>query len=612
MNQETALQILKSGKNVFLTGSAGAGKTYVLNQYIEYLRDRAVPLSITASTGIAATHVGGQTIHSWSGLGIRDSLTKSDLEKIGKNRKVRQRLQQVRVLIVDEISMLSGSTLSCIDEILRYFKMSFEPFGGIQVIFSGDFFQLPPVSKERVSSSEKFAFMAPVWVKAKLQVCYLTESFRHVENKLLGFLNEIRSGDISESSIEMLQEKLEDAHNASENSSLKLFTHNADVDVINEAELAKLDAPPRYYFAKTKGSSHLVETLKKSILAPDELELKKYAQVIFVKNNYEAGYLNGTMGTIIEFDGDGNPVVETFDGKQITAKPVDWSIIDEQNVALASYSQIPLRLAWAITVHKSQGMTLDAAEIDLSRTFEPGQGYVALSRVKSWSGITLTGCNNKALQMDELVMRADQRFQELSEKVSAEHQSLSEEEMNTLCIQFICSCGGTVEEEEIKKLRERNSAPKNVEPQKPKISTYEQTKILIREGKNLQEIIVARELSKATIINHIEKLKGDCPDLDIFKFQPADDILKAVTAAIKKCKKNAIAEDLDREGRIKLGLIHRELNGEIDYDEIRLCRILMKECSADSGGNLDHAAALSTGHGMTSTGMRDRVRSPFL
>jgi len=441
MLQSTALDILKSGANVFLTGSAGAGKTYVINQYIEYLRAHGVPLAITASTGIAATHINGQTIHSWSGLGIKDYLTDRDLDKIARRKKVRERLEQVKVLIIDEISMLSAQNLECINQILQFFKISYEPFGGIQVIFSGDFFQLPPVSRERIPNWKKFAFMAPTWVSAELKVCYLTEQYRQDDSGLLSLLNEIRDGDVTDSSQDLLWEKLEDSQNYQDETAIRLHTHNADVDLINIDSLKALEGEVEDYYAVTTGEKKLVDSLKKSVLAADHIKLKLGAQVIFVKNNFEMGYLNGTLGTVVDFDADEWPIVETHNGDKIVAKPAEWSIVNEYNQPVATYSQIPLRLAWAITVHKSQGMTLDAAVIDLSKTFEPGQGYVALSRVKTWGGLTLLGCNDRALRMDELVMRADKRFQELSNENEKGFKALDEKLLTELHYTYIEKVG---------------------------------------------------------------------------------------------------------------------------------------------------------------------------
>jgi len=573
MLQATALKILKAGQNVFLTGSAGAGKTFLLNQYIAYLRERGITVAVTASTGIAATHIGGQTIHSWSGLGIKDVITPQDLEKIAKRKPLRERLQKVEVLVIDEISMLSKNNLAAVDAILQYFKKSQQAFGGIQVIFCGDFFQLPPVCKERRPSYERLAFMSPAWVEAELQICYLTEQFRAGDSDLINVLNEIRSGDFSDSSQDLLWEKLEQsAEHPPEESIIKLYTHNADVDSVNLAALKNLAADKEYFYATTTGDKTLVESLRKSVLAPDDLELKPGASVMFVKNNYEAGYMNGTLGTVTGFSKDGWPLVTTFDDEEIEARPAEWSVVNEFNQPVASFAQVPLRLAWAITVHKSQGMTLDAAAMDLSKTFEPGQGYVALSRVKSWSGLKLLGCNSNALVVDPLVLKADRRFQELSDECEAAFAKLDDEQLNTIFDQFVFKTGGTTDPMQMEFNRQKAEQPMVVQ-KASKVSTYDQTKILIKAGKTLTEIATARELSDGTIIVHLEKLLKADPSLDCTKLRPDESMVKAVAAAIKQLQTTAIEADYDEGQKLKLGLIHRELKGEYTYEDIRLARI---------------------------------------
>lgn len=567
MLQTTALDILKSGANVFLTGSAGAGKTYVINQYIEYLREKGVPLAVTASTGIAATHINGQTIHSWSGLGIKDVITDRDLDKIAKRKVVRQRLEQVKVLIIDEISMLSAKNLEGINQILQFFKISYEPFGGIQVIFSGDFFQLPPVSRERLPNWKKFAFMAPVWVNAELKICYLTEQYRQDESGLLSLLNEIRDGDITDSSQDLLMEKMEDSQHHEDLTAIKLYTHNADVDVVNQEHLEALVGESEDYYGTSTGTKKLVDTLKKSVLANDHIILKINTQVIFIKNNYEVGYLNGTLGTVIEFDKDDWPVIETISGDRIVARPVEWSVVNEFNQPVATYAQIPLRLAWAITVHKSQGMTLDAAIIDLSKTFEPGQGYVALSRVKTWGGLTLLGCNDRALQMDELVMRANARFQELSNENEKGFLALDKSLLTELHETFVQKHGG------VKLIPQLPITQKKLSATGLKVSTYDKTKTLISAGKRLDQIVEERALSTGTIIAHIEKLHEECPELDVDKFKPKKAIIKAVELATKVLQKTITKDDLDRAGNIKISLLHKQLKGKYDYDTVRLGRM---------------------------------------
>ncbi|HNH44892.1 MAG TPA: AAA family ATPase, partial [Agitococcus sp.] len=175
MKQATALNILKAGHNVFLTGSAGAGKTYTLNQYIHYLRARKVPVAMTASTGIAATHMNGMTIHAWSGIGIKDSLDDDELTRMFERKYLRSQIDKAEILIIDEISMLHARQLDMVNQVLKFFRNTDAAFGGLQVVVAGDFFQLPPVGKNQESNRDKFAFMSTAWQEAKFNICYLTE-----------------------------------------------------------------------------------------------------------------------------------------------------------------------------------------------------------------------------------------------------------------------------------------------------------------------------------------------------------------------------------------------------------------------------------------------------
>ena len=460
MEQSTALSILKSGKSVFLTGSAGAGKTYVLNQYIQYLKDRKVAVAVTASTGIAATHMKGTTIHSWAGIGIKESLTQRDLFYLNSRKPLKKQLEKVKVLIIDEISMLHRNQLDLVDQVLQFFKSKNKPFGGIQVVLCGDFFQLPPVGKPGERSSDKFSFMSRAFAETGFEVCYLTVQYRQNDGRLNKILNEIRSGQVSEYAVRLLQEArltvMKDDWNPT-----KLFSHNLDVDTINDKHLGELPDEMVYFKAKTTGDKKIVEVLKKSVLTKENLGLKVGAKVMFIKNNAEQGYINGTTGEVTGFSEVGLPIVKTSDGVKITVSPEKWSVEEDDGIALASYSQIPLRLAWAITVHKSQGMTLDAVEMDLSKTFEMGQGYVALSRLKELSKLRLLGFNSTSLQVDGLAMKADIRFQELSRKAEA---AFDEGEYAHEAKLFIKACGGrnlvrklTEEEmEALKKLKNEN------------------------------------------------------------------------------------------------------------------------------------------------------------
>ncbi len=571
MDQQTALSILKTGQNIYLTGSAGTGKTYLIRQYIEYLRERQVPVAITASTGIAATHIGGQTIHSWSGVGIREQITSKDLEQIGRNRQTVNRLKSVQVLIIDEISMLSGKVLTAISNILKHFRRSPDAFGGVQVLLSGDFFQLPPVSRQQLSNREKFAFMAPVWVEARLKVCYLHHQYRQGHDTLSFILSEIRSQDISDDSLERLREKLESDESNEE--ATKLYTHNADVDAMNAQKLEENPNPLQTFYAETKGQAKILEGLKQSVLAGPVIQLKEDARVMFVKNNPEKGYFNGSTGKITRFEStNGYPVVEMDEGRTITVNPEEWTVENEDEVILASYKQIPLRLAWAITVHKSQGMTLDIAEMDLSKTFEAGQGYVALSRLRKWDGLVLKGINRIALELDNLAVKADKRFQELSEESEDWLNVYDEEALNIAFLDFVDQCGGTNDEEII----EQNKSREKKYYEKPKKeTTYQKTEKLILSGKGLDEIAMERDLTLNTIVGHIEKILQSNKELDISRFKPDERTLSKVQKAIDKIKANPEEEYFDKEGNIRLGYVHGALNGKMDYDTIRLARLFI-------------------------------------
>ncbi len=568
MTQQEAFEILKLGHNTFLTGSAGTGKSYLLNQYITYLRSREVPLAITASTGIAATHIGGQTIHSWSGIGIKDTVSKGNLVLLEKNDKLAKRLRSVRVLIIDEISMLSGKILTGVSEILKHIRKSPEPFGGLQVILSGDFFQLPPVFKIPVPSKDKFAFMAPVWVEAGFKICYLTQQYRQEQSPLDNILACIRSRSQMDQCRRHLQVREVDDSSVD---AIRLFTHNVDVDALNEKELQVLLGEETTFQAKTKGSKPLVETLKSSVLAQPTLKLKEKAKVMFVRNNPERGYHNGTLGTVMDFDEEGYPLIKTTQDRWIVAKPEEWTISDDNDKILASYKQLPLRLAWAITIHKSQGMTLDRAEIDLSRTFEPGQGYVALSRLRSLEGLYLRGWNDMALQIDNLAFKADQRFQELSEDHRRELTQLEKEAIATSQLDFVERCGGTNDPETIKKnehkVREVVSAKKE--------NTYDRTKKLVEQGQTLEEIAFERDLTQGTIISHLQHIMKDHPNLDLSKFKPDDKHIERVSKVISKLESQGDEAFYDIHGKIKLGYIFKALNGSMDYEDIRLARLFL-------------------------------------
>jgi hypothetical protein len=564
MKQNQALNILKSGDNVFITGSAGTGKTYLLSQFIQYLKERRIYPTIVAPTGIAASHLKGQTIHSFFALGIRDSVVDDEyVEHLLQKKHLKSRFDKVQILIIDEVSMVSPEIFESMDKILRGFKDFTQPFGGVQVVISGDFFQLPPVSKE--PKVKRFAWQAPSWKALELKSSYLQEKFRQADNQLITILDEIRNNAVSIASHALLQSCMNREFNTSFTPT-KLYTHNIDVDRINLQELYELEGQIKEFKYSSKGSSKNVEKIFKSSLVLEVLQLKKDAVVMFIKNNPEKGYLNGTTGVVVGFEGL-SPIVRTTLGTRIYVAPEEWSLENAFGEKVASVSQLPLRLAWAITIHKSQGMTLDCAQIDLSKTFEVGQGYVALSRVKSIDGLKLMGLNEKAFAVEPLSLRIDEPIKKASIRATNEIEQYNEAQLQRIHLEYIEYLGGLTSLEAIEEEKKQLQNPKAI---KAKIPTHLQTKGLIPLFTTIHEIAKAREMTEGTIINHLAKLKEEDSNLNLNKFKPEPEICHPIEEAIEKLEKENNEEHFSDDGTLRLKPIHEALGGEVSYDTIRL------------------------------------------
>lgn len=412
MNQGLVLEIMLSGESVLLTGPAGAGKTFVLNQFITLAKSEGKHVSVTATTGLAATHLGGTTIHSWAGIGVLDYLPQGFAEHLAKGRH--EIIEKTDVLIIDEISMLHDYRLDMVDEACRLVRRKDEPFGGIQVIMSGDFFQLPPINKGE-GRAGGFVVHSRAWQELDPTICYLEEQHRQDDEQLLEILNALRAGDIRRHHAEALLARVDEA--PPEDTVLtELHTVNIDVDMLNEKKLDALPGDELLYTQTSTGAANYVENLNRSVLAPDVLRLKKGALVMAVKNASDRKYANGSIGTVVDFEpATDYPVVEFRNGKTVSMIPDTWELRDGTKKR-ASITQIPLRLAWAITVHKSQGMTLDAARIDLRKAFVEGMGYVALSRVKNLRNLYLAGINRMALSISEDAKIIDEQLRERAAK----------------------------------------------------------------------------------------------------------------------------------------------------------------------------------------------------
>ena len=563
MTQQQALDILKTGANVFLTGEPGSGKTYTVNKYVSWLRKHGVEPAITASTGIAATHISGMTIHSWSGIGVKKYLSDEDLDSIAQKEYLARRIRKASVLIIDEVSMLSVDTLAMVDAVCREIRHDQRVFGGLQVVLVGDFFQLPPIVRksygdfseqgsllEDEENESTFAFSGNVWQNLNPIVCYLIEQHRQEDESFIGILSAMRCGAVTSKHRELLETR----QLKPEDEVPVLFPHNANVDRVNNIALAKLSGDARDFAMERHGSDVLTNALVRGCLSPETLSLKEGARVMFTKNNPAEGFANGTLGIVVGFDS-GRPTVETYNKGTITVEPMEWAVEENGNVR-AKITQLPLRLAWAITIHKSQGMSLDAAHIDLSHAFEYGQGYVALSRARSLDGITLTGFNTRALEVHPEVLEKDEFFREQSETAKNTFIQMPEKELSAMQASFLKDVGGSVEE--VSKGEQKKARTMREDPAKA-------TLVLLREGKNLDEIAKARDRKPSTIIAHLNKLRESGrvsrSDLLCVARGREDDVEKALGA-------------FKTLGIERLAPVFAKLGGNVSYDTLHLARVV--------------------------------------
>ena len=384
--QEVMREVVLGGQSVFFTGGAGVGKSHLLRQMVSRLDSRTT--YITASTGLAACAIGGVTLHHWSGIGGSIDRPLNEIVE-GARRKRGAQWRAATTLVIDEISMLDGDVFDLLEEVARRVRGDTRPFGGLQLIICGDFFQLPPVAKG--GASFKFAFEAKTWQACVPLTFELTKVFRQTDERLVDALNQIRLGSAPpdvRALIRPCEGKRLDAEDGI--SATRLFTHKADCAKLNDAELRALSGTQLTFSARDDGrDADALATLRSSCPVPSELTLKVGAQVILMKTlDADAGLVNGARGVVTKFLATRNPSVRFNNGVERTMRLEAFGL-SQAGAVVASRMQLPLALGWAISVHKSQGMTLDRCELSLRNVFECGQMYVALSRCRSLEGLAL-------------------------------------------------------------------------------------------------------------------------------------------------------------------------------------------------------------------------------
>ena len=397
----TAWDFVEStGRSIFLTGKAGTGKTTFLKTIMEHSRKRPI---VVAPTGVAAINAGGVTIHSFFQLPFSPYVPGAKVEsKFDFGKEKRKIIASSDLLIIDEISMVRADLLDAIDAVLRRFREHGQPFGGMQLLMIGDLAQLTPVVTPEDERMLKPYYDTPYFFgsKALQQIDYVTIQLSHVyrqqDESFIALLNEIREGHPSTETLSKLNSRCQPTFiPRPEEPYIRLTTHNNLANFYNESELQKLPGRSYQYHAEVKGTFP-----EYSYPTAETLVLKEGAQVMFVKNDpsSEHNYYNGRIGRVMEASDNRLTVYCEGDAEAIEVEPLEWEnmryTLNEQTREIESevqgtFKQLPLRLAWAITIHKSQGLTFDRAIIDANQSFAPGQVYVALSRCRTLEGLVL-------------------------------------------------------------------------------------------------------------------------------------------------------------------------------------------------------------------------------
>lgn len=393
--QKEAYNLVIAGHSVFLTGGGGCGKTYMLNIIKNKLRNMSKIVALTSTTGVSAILINASTIHSFLGLGIESNYDKI-LFKVQTNNKLLKKWQTLSTLIIDEVSMLSPELFDSIDKCFQKVRKNSKPFGGVQLVLSGDFLQLPVVKNDR------FIFESDVWSKiiTKENTIILDEIIRQSDIVFQTVLNEVRVGKISEKTREILLSRVKQFKKSSKKETIieptLLFCTNRDVDSYNKNEFKRLESKKSFEYELqieiSKGQKihpEVIDKMKRNMGIPDKIELAIGAQIMLTYNlDVKSGLANGSRGVVTAFSIDNMPIVKLTDGTEREIGFHEFDVIENDKIVL-TFIQIPLKLAYAITIHKCQGSTLDLVVMDLKNVFEYGQAYVALSRVKDISCLYL-------------------------------------------------------------------------------------------------------------------------------------------------------------------------------------------------------------------------------
>lgn len=396
--QTSALDKLEREGNIFLTGAAGTGKSFLLDRYLKDKSSAAFP--IVASTGAAAVLVGGRTFHSFFGLGIMEGGLHAAILRAAKNKKLITRLLSAQCVIIDEVSMLSGMTLFAAEQIARRVRGRDEPWGGLRIIAVGDFAQLPPVTPG--GQQKDWAFLHDVWRASAFHPALLSTVMRTKESEFLTILNHVRKGEVNEHVRDFLNRHMDATEDQEEGT--RLYAHRAKADEYNLRRLDGLNA--RLHSVRTlyEGDERYLDNAKRAMPIAEELHIKENALVMMRKNDpsFQRLYVNGSLGHVKQIEEE-LLHIELFTGETIEVQKEKFSYLDGDGRELLCAWNFPVSLAWATTIHKAQGASLDRMTVDLSSLWEPGQAYVALSRVRSPAGLSIERWSPNGIRAEPLV-----------------------------------------------------------------------------------------------------------------------------------------------------------------------------------------------------------------
>ena len=399
--QIQALEELNSEENVFLTGGAGTGKSFLVRHFLKSRSPKTFP--VLASTGAAAVLVGGRTFHSFFGLGIMEGGVEATVIKATRNRRVVLRLQKIEGFILDEVSMISGPTLRAAEEICRRARDNDCPWGGLKVVAVGDFAQLPPI-QHFSRGPRPWAFTDAAWRYSRFKKIALRTMMRTQDDEFLQILNQVRCGKVTDDVRGFLNSRL--AEEEEEFNAPRLFPRRDATERFNRQKLSEIDSPMREYKTCYTGKPEKVTQLKKMAPISEVLYLKKDCLVMLRQNDPKQRWVNGSLGYVREME-DEFLLIELFNGRVIELERASFSLLDAEGLAVAAAENFPLSLAYATTIHKAQGATFDRLRVDLKSLWEPGQAYVALSRVTTGDGLRIDGWSENSIRVDEMVRRAD-------------------------------------------------------------------------------------------------------------------------------------------------------------------------------------------------------------